>query len=147
MAEFHDMTTGGQGSTSRFETAGQQDPTESASRNHAARRRREIAESYAAVSHNDVMQGVYEERAAQKEADQRELEKLRTDEKANAERRKRKELGARWDAEDGHTVDRDSSLADQLAAARKSHDEFTLRSEGEELAARIAAGVFAPWTR
>src|SRR5689334_20942987 len=85
------MTTGGQGSTSRLETAGAQDPTESASRNHAARRRREIAESYAAVSHNDAMQSIYEERAARKEAEQREADRDAHYERVARERREQEE--------------------------------------------------------
>lgn len=65
----HDVNTGGRGSTSRRDTAAGQGPTESASRNHAAMRRRQIAESAAAVSHDALMQNIYAERAAKRESD------------------------------------------------------------------------------
>lgn len=67
MAEIHDMTTDGQGSTSRYDTAGGQDSAKSASRNFAQRRQQEISTS-PAVSHNDMMQSHYEERAVASES-------------------------------------------------------------------------------
>jgi hypothetical protein len=85
----------------------------------------------------------YEERAARKEAEQRELEAWRAEQKADAERCKRAESSKRWEAESGHTVDLSSSLT--VAAARESRDEFTQRAEGEELAACIITGRLAPW--
>ncbi|MFG2682589.1 hypothetical protein [Streptomyces sp. NPDC048392] len=116
----------------------QQGSTDNADRLLAERRAGSSAVGYA---------DVYEERAARKEAEQRELEAYRAEQKAEVERRTREEMGARWEAEEGHTVDLNSSLTDQLTAARDSRDEFMRRTGGEELAARITAGTFHPWTR
>jgi hypothetical protein len=136
MTTNHDMTTPGEGANSRLNSARMhQGSPENADRLLSERRAGSSAVSYA---------DVYEERAARKEAEQRELEAYRAEEKAEAERRKREELGERWQSESGHDVDLNSSLADQLAAARKSHAEFMQRAEGEELAARIATNILRP---
>ncbi|MFF6997604.1 hypothetical protein ACFY93_21955 [Streptomyces sp. NPDC008313] len=130
----HDMTTPGAGSNSRLNSARmQQGSTENADRLLSERRAGSSAVSYA---------DVYEERAARKEAEQRELEAYRAEEKADVERRKRQELGERW--QDDLALEPNSSLTEQLAAARKSHAEFMQRAEGEELAARIVTGILRP---
>ncbi|MFH9735085.1 hypothetical protein [Streptomyces sp. NPDC017260] len=144
MAEAHDMTQGGQGSTSRFNTAGNQDPTESASRNLAARRREQIA-GMLTPSHNDMMAEHYEERAARKEADQRELEAYRAQQKEDAEWRKREEWRDRWMASDEArdlTVSPYSDPGEELDAARKRHADFMQRAEGDELAAQIITRAY-----
>ncbi|WP_405892435.1 hypothetical protein OG612_18640 [Streptomyces sp. NBC_01527] len=64
MAEFHDMTTPGQGSNSRLNSARmQQGSPDNADRLLAERRTFSLA-----GRHNDAMQDVYAERAAAREA-------------------------------------------------------------------------------
>ncbi|MEU2114120.1 hypothetical protein ABZ567_00380 [Streptomyces sp. NPDC016459] len=152
----HDVNTGGRGSTSRGDTAGGQDPTESASRNHAAMRRRQIAESAAAVSHDDAMQDVYAERAARKEAERSDLElsqlqkEVRRDVAQSEAREKEPEIREFLTA-NRHPVRRNfPSEADFQEAARQWEDGYAAAEaavSGRELAARIAAGTFRPWTR
>ncbi|MEU9652628.1 hypothetical protein AB0E00_27450 [Streptomyces sp. NPDC048110] len=131
-----DMTTPGAGSNSRLNSAKHQQ----GSTDNADRLLRERRAGSSAVSYADV----YEERAARKEAEQSELEALRVQQKTEADRRKREELGERWSADYDLTVSCHSGPADEIAAARKSLDEFTQRAEGEELAARIVTGILRP---
>ncbi|MFD0074493.1 hypothetical protein ACFVIY_18875 [Streptomyces sp. NPDC127166] len=142
--EIHDMTTDGQGSNSRLNTARMQgDSTENADR--LIRERRAAAAT--AVSHNDKMQRHYAEMAAVHDAEQRELEDFRAQQKADAERRKRDELHGRWEAEEGQyiAIDRHSDPLEALAETRQSLAEFKQRAEGDELAARIFNRIHAPW--
>ncbi|MFD3545265.1 hypothetical protein ACFWUW_06525 [Streptomyces sp. NPDC058655] len=154
----HDMNTGGRGSTSRGDTAGGQDPTDSASRNHAAMRRRQIAEAAAAVSHNDAMQDVYAERSARKEAEQREAEEDAHWEKMRRGRDEQNDAVRAFEIEDPHPhplglpapddpeTDLNTAYFETLAW-EKHRDDYLARTEGEELAARISAGILRPWTR
>ncbi|MFD3536278.1 hypothetical protein [Streptomyces sp. NPDC058664] len=147
----HDMNTGGRGSTSRGDTAGGQDPTDTASRNHAAMRRRQIAESAAAVSHNDMMADHYAERAAAREAEQREAESFRNLAAWSRELESRNEAERRFIADDPEPDVPDTAAADyseRIAAwsewvARKEQHE--IRAEGEDIAARIFNRINAPW--
>ncbi|WP_030782157.1 hypothetical protein [Streptomyces sp. NRRL S-920] len=142
ISQSHAMTTAGQGSNSRLNTARMQgNSTENADR--LIRERRDAAA--ASVSHNDKVQQHYAESAAEHEAGQRELERWKAEQKADTESRKRRELGERWQAETDITVSRSSDHSEDLAAARESFNNFTQRAEGEELAARIFNRIHAPW--
>ncbi|MFF7492680.1 hypothetical protein [Streptomyces rubiginosohelvolus] len=96
MATSHDMTTLGQGSNSRLNSAQyQQGSPENADRLLAERRSSSLADSY---SHNDAIADHYAERNAQKERDARE---------------------ARWDAERDRRV---KALDDPIAKALRERD-------------------------
>lgn len=141
MTTSHDMTTLGQGSNSRLNTAQrQQGSPENADRLLAERRN-----TSPAGSHSDSLGDQYAERAAAREANRHEHDELLKAEQASRERRKREGLGDRWQAEADITVNRYADPAEELAAARQSLAEFTERAEGEELAARITNSRLAPW--
>ncbi len=129
----HDMTTGGQGSNSRANTARwQQGSPTNADRLSAERR-----PAPSAVSHSEALAEHYAERAAQKEAEQRELEAWRAEQKAEAVRSKRADMHGRWMADEPSKM--------SLEEARESFTEYQRRAEGEELAVSIFNHHHAPW--
>ncbi|WP_327168525.1 hypothetical protein [Streptomyces subrutilus] len=140
----HDMNTSGRGSTSRADTAGGQDPTDTASRNHAAMRQRQIAESAAAVSHNDVMAEHYAERAIKRDAENRERA---TDEFMRKRRDSTWQAVKEWEIEsrnsepfysedDPRWFSREDFDQDH-AAWQERRDRYEAKLVGDDLATRI----------
>ncbi|OCC07524.1 hypothetical protein [Streptomyces sp. PTY087I2] len=151
--ELHDMTTGGQGSNSRLNSARmQQGSAENADRLLAERR------SSSAVSHSDMAAEHYAERAARKEADQRQAEEDIHWENVRRERDEQNDAVRGFEIEDPHPhplglpapndpdADLNTAYFETLAWEKRREDYLT-RAEGEELAARITTGILRPWTR
>ncbi|MFI8437057.1 hypothetical protein ACIGJO_25625 [Streptomyces sp. NPDC079020] len=146
MTTVWDTPDSGQGSNSRLNTARMhQGSTENADRLIAERRRRDMEASWEVSDRNNALLDQYEARALAREAERRELDEWRAEQKAEADRSKRAELGERWQAEADITASRHSDMTDELGAARQSYDQFTQRAEGDELAARIFNRIHTPW--
>lgn len=147
MTEAHDMTTEGQGSNSRLNTARmQQDSPENADRLLAERR----AATAAAESHDDKMQEHYAEMAAKRTA-----ERLDASIELGRENYQRERLEARIAQLQFELDDPEPSMNDphtdgyasiEAHAAWEERRKARLeRSEGEELADRIFSRIHTPW--
>ncbi|MFG2815730.1 hypothetical protein [Streptomyces sp. NPDC048410] len=142
MAQAWDMTTEGQGSTSRHDTAGGQDPAASAARNHAAQRRQQMAESLR-PTHNDLMAEHYAEKAAVREVERREAESYRHSVAWSRDREALHEIEFRFVADDPEPyvppadADDFSERMTEWSDWTERKAQYATRAEGEELAARI----------
>lgn len=110
-----------------------------------------------AVSHSDSLADHYAERAARKEAEQREAEDDAHWEKMQRVRDERNAAVRGFETEDPHPYpfglpspdDPDNDIVaaySETLAWEKRRDDYLARAEGEELAAQIITGRLAPWT-